>query len=487
MLTRPPRRLVAVASLGAVLVLILAVAAGFLPPLSFVGLVALATFGLIALFRPIAGLMLLVVAVPFGEAVPVAQVAVGPLAVGPGEALVGSVLVGGLVGVVARRGSLFGGPLFWPIVAFIGSQLLATLFAEQVAPALKELLRCWTQLFVAYLAALNLLRDERSRRLVLAALLATGLAQSLVGIYQFFAVVGPEAFRVGGFLRAYGTFGQPNPFAGYLELVVPLALAVVVVWRPGLRDWLWWLALASALFAIAATVMSFSRGAWLGLAVGLAVAAGAAIRRGWLVVVVGGALTGFGYLAIAVGLVRGMIAQRLTQATGYFRLFDTHSVIPTNDSFAVVERMAHWQAGWEMFLDHPLVGVGPGNYIVAYWRYAILPYWADPLGHAHNIYLNIAAESGAIGLVAYVVMVGSWLFVGLSLARRLASRGASSLNAAIAIGVLGCLVSLAVHNVFDNLYVHMLNVQIGLLLGLLCAAASDAPAALTPKGSSRTL
>ena len=100
------------------------------------------------------------------------------------------------------------------------------------------------------------------------------------GIYQFLFQVGPPGFvLLGRYMRAYGTFAQPNPYGGYLGMLVPLACAVVVTrWRTvypapdppseGNRT-LWWLALAALVTMAAGLLMSWSRGALLGAVVGL--------------------------------------------------------------------------------------------------------------------------------------------------------------------------------------------------------------------------
>ncbi len=67
--------------------------------------------------------------------------------------------------------------------------------------------------------------------------------------------------------------------------------------------------------------------------------------------------------------------------------------------------MAQIQAGWRMVRAHPLTGVGPGNYTPAYGDVAVFPWYASR-GHAHNYYLHIAAESGLIGLLAYLALLG---------------------------------------------------------------------------------
>jgi O-antigen ligase len=136
----------------------------------------------------------------------------------------------------------------------------------------------------------------------------------------------------------------------------------------------------------------------------------------------------------------------------------------TDANFAVLERMAHWQSALAMWTDHPWLGVGIGNYGVVYTHYA-LPLWAFPLGHAHNYYLNIAAEAGVLGLLAYLLLWGTaWLYAW-RVARR--SSRLSGWHWAIALGVLGVITHLAVHNFFDNLFVHGMYLHLGILLAIL--------------------
>jgi O-antigen ligase len=132
----------------------------------------------------------------------------------------------------------------------------------------------------------------------------------------------------------------------------------------------------------------------------------------------------------------------------------------TDANFAVLERVAHWQAALAMWTDHPWLGVGIGNYEVAYAAYA-LPQWPLPLGHAHNYYLNIAAEAGLLGLASYLILWGSALIRAWRATRR-----ASGWYWGIALGVLGVLVHLSVHNVFDNLFVHGMYLHVAILLGM---------------------
>jgi O-antigen ligase len=170
-------------------------------------------------------------------------------------------------------------------------------------------------------------------------------------------------------------------------------------------------------------------------------------------------------LALALsGLLPAAILDRLAQTIEYFGVFDVRTVEVTSENWAVVERMAHWQAGWYMFVDHPWLGVGAGNYAEAYATYFVGS-WREALGHAHNYYLNILAELGIVG--------GGLLLALLALTFRQFGRALVNSEAhrtefwrAVVAGVLGGLVVFCVHNLFDSLFVHSVNIQVGVLLGL---------------------
>src|SRR5207253_6934884 len=167
-----------------------------------------------------------------------------------------------------------------------------------------------------------------------------------------------------------------------------------------------WLALGATALMAVGIGLSQSRGAWLGAAVAgvsLLLAWSPFTRRLLIPVVLGGALT----LALALtGLLPAAILDRLAQTVEYFGVFDVRTVQLTSENWAVVERMAHWQAGWYMFLDHPWLGVGAGNYAAAYPDYFVAT-WREALGHAHNYYLNILAELGVVGGAVLVWLL--WL------------------------------------------------------------------------------
>ena len=382
--------------------------------------------------------------------------------------------------------------LFGAMILFLTLLFLAGGGATSYPLAIKETLK-WVLLVLAYILTRTTIQTDRAARGLLIALFLTGSAEALMGAAQFFVPMGPPAFAVGPFIRAHGMFGQPNPFAGYLGTILPIALAMALIPHPG-----HFRAVATLSFLVIAMgiVLSLSRGAWLGLAISLGVMAMAWSPHARKLVIPLAASVVFIVGLAMLGLLPPNLAARITSVTDNFGVFDVRSVVLTSENFAVVERMAHWQAGWEMFRDYPFLGVGPGNYPAVYDRYAIPP-WREALGHAHNYYLNMAAEAGLPGLLALLVTLG---LAFRALGRRIRAidptgqltrrtgplakemgRAATDtaktvrldppfspiFARALALGLLGSLAMFSIHNLFDNLLVHGVGIQIGVLLGLI--------------------
>jgi O-antigen ligase len=102
-----------------------------------------------------------------------------------------------------------------------------------------------------------------------------------------------------------------------------------------------------------------------------------------------------------------------------------------------------------------------GNYEAAYPAYALIN-WPDALGHAHNYYLNLLAETGVPGLAAYLILWSAILWQSLRLLRRLRwpERG-------IVLGLTACWIALSVHHLVDKLYVNNIYIHLGVMLAML--------------------
>ncbi|MDH3675921.1 MAG: hypothetical protein OES12_10545, partial [Anaerolineae bacterium] len=211
---------------------ILTLAAGislaWLPLRLAVLLVAGTIYVISVLLKPTLGIYLLIIIIPFSSRL---AVAVGGFKVGLMELVLAFSLVAWLLRILASRRlpnaspAIKGGPLLWPFMVLVGAMSLSWLNTLSIGASLVETIK-WVEMLLLYLLIVNLLPIREIKWVVLT-LLVAGVAQAGLGLYQFVYKVGPPGFELfdGRFLRAYGTFDQPNPYGGYLGLLLPLALS----------------------------------------------------------------------------------------------------------------------------------------------------------------------------------------------------------------------------------------------------------------------
>jgi O-antigen ligase len=366
-------------------------------------------------------------------------------------------------------------PINLPLGIFLIVMLLTIPGALSAGSALKEMVK-WAQLVLIMWLVIEI-TPPRRYRIVIGMILAAGIVQALIGIWQFaFRGDGPDHYLIlnDQFYRAYGTFEQPNPYGGFIGMVLPLAgsLAVGLMvqalqahQRTAEERTSIWMA-AAGMTAISGILLvgliaSWSRGAWLGFAGAAGIMALAWPRRLWI-----GSGVAIGAIVAALalnqaGLIPASITARLADFSSEITSFDARGVDITSANYAVIERLAYWQAAGEMAQYHPLLGVGFNNYGDVYPGYALLN-WPQSLSHAHNIYLNFLAETGVIGLMAYI---GLWATIVWQ--TWWASRHTDGLTRSICIGLLGTWTHLSVHQFFDKLYVANMHMHIGAMLGIL--------------------
>jgi putative inorganic carbon (HCO3(-)) transporter len=191
-----------------------------------------------------------------------------------------------------------------PLSAFIFAASLSLLTAESVGATLNELIK-WLQIALMALISASLCQQHGIAWL-LSALLAAASVQALIGIYQFAGGSGAPHLWILDYryFRAFGSFGQPNPFGAFMGMSLPLALGALIgalqmAWRAR-GVWLW---RSGALGAAAALIgggllVSWSRGAWLGFGAALTTLILLTPRRFWQASVI--AVSCAGIVAFAI-------------------------------------------------------------------------------------------------------------------------------------------------------------------------------------------
>ncbi len=464
-----PRRrpdLAASATVGAIVVIAALLVA--LPPLLGAALVAGATATAAIVAQPRRGFYLLLLSIPLQD--------IGAR----GEFTLTNALFGlTCVAWLAHRATTPGSPLprsaIGPVFAiFVGGLALSLIVARELAPGVAALFQ-WAKALIVYFLALDLLRTRRHVLGALAALLIAGAGEATIGLFQYTTGVGPASFAIGGqFSRAYGTFGRPNSYAGYLEMLLPPAIVLAAwLWRRRPRHG----ALLARLVPVAAIgaagligtalLASFSRGAWLGTAgaLGVIILLASPRARGIAAtLVLGGGILG---LLGGVALLPANVRERLSSILGNAAAPDVRTAYITAENFAVVERLAHWNAGLNMFGRYPWLGVGLGNFNPRYSEFNISPTFLFSQGHAHNYYIHVAAEAGIVGLGTYLLLLATIAIVGLDALRRTSQPGGDPFARALVIASLGTVTTVAIHNIFENLHVLSLGVQLSTIWALL--------------------
>ena len=434
----------------------------------------------------------LAVALPFASALKRGPLSLADLMLGA------AVLLWFIEGVRKDRLRLNAGVLPTLFTVYLLALLLSFSNAIDLQEAVESVIK-WLQMLVIVLLIQEVLSRRQVRWLVWG-LLAGGVLQAMLGIYQFVFRIGPPNFvLLDRFMRAAGTFGQPNPYAGYLGLTLPVAVSLFLLSftsllrRPegSLRQLLIGVVAYGGAAAIvgAGLLASWSRGGWLGAAAGV----GVVLYFQGGPIVKGAALAGAGAVMLLGPLtyryIPSSLTDRIADLPTYFGsgMWEVVQQQVTDSNFSIIERLAHWIAALRMWETSPWLGVGPGNYAAVYPQVR-LTRWEDPLGHAHNTYLNVLAENGLIGICAYLVL---WTGVVIWLLRMrqqilrgkremvdreldLVPSSAAPLlsptwNAAILIGVLGVVVHLSVHHLFDNLFVQGIYLHVALWLGAAAA------------------
>jgi O-antigen ligase len=265
----------------------------------------------------------------------------------------------------------------------------------------------------------------------------------------------------GATARHSGPLDDPNVWGRNLVLLLPLTLLLS---RSGGRRGL--LGAGGAAALACGVYLSGSRGALLAAAVALVVwipLGTARPRRAMLLLAL---------CALAALAVPGVGSRLLTLA-------DAPDAVGGGGDPSLAGRVTVLEHAVAMAVDHPVLGVGAGNFLLADEQYRLQQTtWAGPL-QAHNLYLEIVAETGALGALAWALFLGTVIGCGLRTLR--AARGGAgtaveqrSVAAAVLAGLAGWLTA--------SVFLHMNEFRL-LLIAVAAAVVADAgrPMARAPE------
>lgn len=330
---------------------------------------------------------------------------------------------------------------------------------------------------IAYLFARTLGQERASRRRLIAWLLILGTFEALYGLVQYLS--GWQ--RIFAYVKKYnleeatGTYVNRNHFAGFLELIIPFSVALVLyehgksarnggtargvkrviagdnASRMGLR-------LFAVIVMMAALIFSRSRmGILAGVASLVVMATFSGVQR----------KAGM-WIAAAVMI----CVTALVLWIGAGSAFGRFGSISNEYANAGESRASLWKGTAQLIQGHPLFGSGLGTFPVAFTAVQDT-FLGKFVNHAHNDYLEIAND---LGIPAAILLFGSIVVMFVRLARRMAW-AAARFERAVALGCMGSIAAILLHSLTDfNLYIPANALLFSLILGLASAMCVSEPA-----------
>ena len=312
--------------------------------------------------------------------------------------------------------------IIFPVLGFVVASLFSLVGALNGRVVVQSLV-LFVFFFQLLLIIANTVREKRDVNLILFSLLASGFLAGLYGLLQYLGVMRGASIGGSGLGNVISTMGNRNYLGGFLAYTLFPAVVLVVRLRSRL------------LRATSILLISFSFGTVLlleqmGTVISLIIAAITLIvgwlifrpveplrrNRGWLIGL-GLALVLTFLIEAPSGPLNSVVGLSADGSSWIGRIWAASSG---------KTRSWDWWVGWEMFKDHPLTGVGLGNYKLNFIPYkakflatprgASYDFYIPRAAQAHNEYVQAIAELGILGILALISFL---VVIPISVWRRL--------------------------------------------------------------------
>lgn len=285
----------------------------------------------------------------------------------------------------------------------LGSAFYSVSFTTSIIEAVKFI----NLIFLFWLAYVFIQENIINKKQLLITLALGSIIPLTLAISQLFMGAGLDTFGLHG--RIYGTFGHPNVLAFYL-----LFLIFILIQYGFLQKNEFWknrqftlYTLGLLLFALLA--FTYTRAAWAGLLIFLIV------------------LSVFGYKKILYYLLAGLALFYLIfypfnnwlKNSLDYNLQENQLIsrLTTRDEDAdsLAWRLVLFQETTPLIFAHPYLGYGYGTFPLVWEDNRGLQHLWDDSAEAHNDYLKIVFEIGALGLIIYLILLLQLAWQGLKL------------------------------------------------------------------------
>jgi O-antigen ligase len=293
-------------------------------------------------------------------------------------------------------------PISVLLLLFLLANFVSLLNVWDLRRSLLSLLRL-SALLVMYTLMVAMVRSKRDVKIAISFLLLTGLAVCLLGVWEstthqyLWHLLGQDRSLPPGLANSSGLGTAAAPFAlriitvfidyNFMGGYMAVLFGIVGGCAMATRRWYLRLALAGlALLILYNLVETGSRGGMIGLSVAaLALLVMSRLRIRWFLLAT--------VLVIAI-VIFPVADQLVPQFRGGISLEDLKQD----------QRWGYWQMALRMMQDHPIIGVGTDNFFSLYSWYRTSPALMSPY-YCHNIYLQMWAEAGILGLLSILSLV----------------------------------------------------------------------------------
>jgi len=348
-----------------------------------------------------------------------------------------------------------------PILILLSVSLISVIQSQFLLLSIEGYVGKLLQSAFLYFNFVECMRTRKRINMFVGTLLVSCAMVLMNGVYQI--NVGKEVFF--GHLfngRVSSSFRHANDFGAYLVMIIPILFCLAFPDRPNkgaetnndteyfstkTMKILWRILFLISLMCLGIT---FSRGAWVGLILG-ALLFGLTNRKALLL-----------YGVVLIVFV-SFFYPKLTENRNRVSIYSKKSFFERNN------RLSYWVRATDIIKDYPYFGSGVNTYALVEGRYS--DGWG---GYPHNSFLQMAAETGLIGISAFLFMIAALFWDSLRALKRITARTYKSLLTGILTGLSGFLF----HSFFDtNLYSVQLGSFFWVMMGFIAAVARlpDAP------------
>jgi putative inorganic carbon (hco3(-)) transporter len=318
-----------------------------------------------------------------------------------------------------------------PVIGYIAALALSLVFAADVGMAFSQI-ALLLQMLLLYIYVVSTVQSRQDLVFLITLLMASLILESTLMMYMRITgqdfTLGPISTKIDGVShlgtgRLGGTLGSPNAAGSYLAMLTLVASSVFFT-RLGRFHKLF----AGVAFScgVAGLVLTGSRGGWVSFAIAVLLLWLLAWRRGWL------------------SLHRFLVIMSLTVLLGASFYETIRTRLVSDDRGAAYSRVPLMNLAFRMINENPVLGVGANNFAFVMNDYITPEIRNAWIYTVHNQYLLIWAESGTVGLSAFLWFLAATLQAGWH-----SSRARDRLIGPLAFGLAGAVLVVALHMFVD--------------------------------------